>query len=70
MDGPCDEGDPSCMDAVHAMGLYCRTLQVDTLDEATISQKIGVYKTHQSTMDFCLENFEQSVTRFKAMLEG
>ena len=44
-------------------------LQVETLDEATVSQKVRAYKTHETTMDFVLENFDNSNTNFKAMLD-
>ena len=40
------------------------------MDEASVANKVGTYNTHLATMDFTLENFESTVTKYKAMLEG
>ncbi len=44
-------------------------LQVGTLDEASIAQKVQAHKSHEATMDVALENFDQANTRFKAMMD-
>ena len=54
---------PTCMHP--CLHMYC---QVDTLDEASVASKVGTYNVHQSTLDFTLENFEASLTKYKAML--
>ena len=40
------------------------------MDEADIKKKIGCYKTHETTMDFTLENFDLANNRFKTVLEN
>ena len=53
---------PTCMHE-------CDMQQVDSLDENTIATKVGTYNLHISTLDFTLENFEGTLTKYKAMLE-
>ena len=65
-----DEGCPhECKQIVYDH-LTCIILQVDSLDEHAITQKIGCYKTHETTMDFTLENFDHANNGFKTMLEN
>ena len=47
----------------------CDMQQVDSMDENTIATKVGTYNLHISTLDFTLENFEGTLTKYKAMLE-
>ena len=42
---------------------------MDALSEPDIAQKVNIYGTHGSTMDYALENFDRSVEKFRAMLE-
>jgi hypothetical protein len=49
--------------------LYCCIHKVDTLDEAGAASKLCTGKTHTTTMDFHLENFESTIAKYKAMLD-
>jgi hypothetical protein len=42
---------------------------VDNLDESSAATKLALCKTHASTMDFHLANFESSTNKYRAMLE-
>ena len=39
------------------------------MDETTAKSKLENGRTHDSTMDFALENFDASIKKYKAMLE-
>ena len=47
---------------------YWITVQVDTLSEETVAQKVGVFKAHETTIDFTLQNFEITLAKYKAMI--
>ena len=46
------------------------TIQVDKAEETDVAQKVGSYNLHMSTIDFTLENFDATYTRYKSMLNG
>ena len=46
------------------------TMQVDKAEETDVAQKVGSYNLHSATMDFTLENFDATYTRYKSMLNG
>ena len=49
--------------------LYCCIQKVDGLDESTAVAKLDLSKTHASTMDYHLENFDTMSNKYRAMLE-
>ena len=38
------------------------------MDEKDLASKLGNLKTHQATMNFALENFEATYSKFRAIL--
>jgi len=42
---------------------------VADLSEEMLAQKVATYKTHETTIDFVLENFDSTTNKYKAMLE-
>ena len=46
------------------------TIQVDKAEETDVAQKGGSYNLHISTIDFTLENFDATYTKYKSMLNG
>ena len=46
------------------------TIQVGKAEETDVAQKVGSYNLHISTIDFTLENFDATYTRYKSMLNG
>ena len=46
------------------------TIQVDKAEETDVAQKVGSYNLHISTIDFTLENFDATYTKYKSMLNG
>ena len=42
--------------------------KVEKLEEADLAQKVGCLKTHEATIDFTLENFDQAYNRYKSMV--
>ena len=57
---------PACL---HTCILDVCMQKVDSLDEAAVVSKIGIYNLHQATLDYTFENFEATLTKYKAMLE-
>lgn len=39
------------------------------MDESSAKSKLETGRTHESTMDYALENFDGSIKKYKAMLE-
>ena len=63
---------PACMHPyihVRTHAFSSVTQQVDSLDESAIAAKVGTYNLHQATLDFTLDNFDNTLAKYKAMLK-
>ena len=43
--------------------------QVDLLDETGVATKVGNYTLHLGTLNFTLENFEGTLTKYQSMVK-
>ena len=49
--------------------LHCCIQKVDAQDESLAVAKLAFCKTHASTMDYHLENFDSLTNKYRVMLE-
>jgi hypothetical protein len=48
---------------------FCCMHQVDLLDETGVATKVGNYTLHLGTLNFTLENFEGTLTKYQSMVK-
>ena len=56
----------SKQDHMHSSLLHA---EVGSLAEADVATKVGTYNLHQATLDYTLENFQSTLSKYTAMLE-